>query len=89
QTILVIGASGLGKPVSEVVHRPHIFTRLTGSELASPEAVALAIEKENLGDRIFINQSDLAQENAMILADLMQKPGLVGSIQKGEILCLF
>lgn len=87
QVILVVGATGLGKAVMEVVHRPHIFTALTGSEFATIQAVALALEREDLGDRIFINQADLAPEGALALKMLIQKPCVVGSVSKGVILC--
>ncbi len=89
RVILVVGASGLGKPASEVVHRPHIFTALTGEDVATPEAVSLAIEKEGFGDRIFINQADLAPREAMALGAIMKKTCCVGSVKEGEIQCLF
>ena len=89
RVILVVGASGIGRPVAEAVHRPHIFTALTGGDVATPEAVALAMEKEGLGDRIFINQADIAPAEAVALGALMKKPCCVGSVKKGEIQCLF
>ena len=85
--ILVVGASGIDMAVSEVVHRPHIFTTLTDSQIATAEAVAMVLEKENLGDRIFINQADLAPEKAMRLKTLLSKPCVIGSVMKGDILC--
>ncbi len=87
QVILVVGATGLGKAVTEAVHRPYIFTSLTGSHIATAEAVALALEQENLGDRIFINQADQAPEEAKALKAMLQKPCIVGSVIKGEVLC--
>ncbi len=89
QVILVVGASGLGRPVAEAVHRPHIFTELTGERIATPEAVALAIEKEGYGDKLFINQSDLAPNEAMALKALVKQPCCVGSLKEGDIQCLF
>ena len=87
RVITVVGASGLGKAVDEAVHRPHIFTALTGSCIATPEAVALALEKEKFGDCIFINQADSALQLAMELKALVSKPCCVGSVLKGEIIC--
>lgn len=87
--ILVIGATGIGKPVEEAVHRSEIFTRLTGSLIATAEAVALAVEKEGYGDIVFINQADSAPQEARALSGLLQKPTCVGSVQKGEIICLY
>lgn len=89
RVILVVGATGIGQPVAEAVHRPHIFTALTGETVATPEAVALAMEKEGLGDRLFINQADIAPAEAVALGALMKKPCCVGSVKKGEIQCLF
>ena len=89
RVILVVGASGLGKAVKDVVHRPHIFTALTGSDLATPEAVALGIEKENLGDIILINQADQAPQEARALGALLHKPCCVGSVKEGDIQCLY
>lgn len=89
QVILVVGASGLNKPISESVHRYEIFATLTGSQIATPEAVAMAIEKEALGNRILINQADAAPEAALELAKLLPGPVCVGSVKEGEILCLY
>lgn len=89
QVILVVGASGLGKPVTRVVHRPHIFTSLTGATVATADAVALALEREDLGDRILINQADQSPSAAMALRALIKKPCCVGSVQEGEIICSF
>lgn len=89
RVVLVVGASGMGKAVAEAVHRPHIFTALTGADLATPETVALGIEKENLGDVIFINHADQAPQQARALGALLQKPCCIGSVKKGEIQCLY
>ena len=47
--VWVVGASGLGKPVAEVVHRPEIFCERCGCELtdtATPERVAMVFNAE-------------------------------------------
>lgn len=64
--IWVVGASGLGKPVDEVVHRPEIFCERCGckpTDTATPERVAQALDAElrilNLSTaRIMLNQVD-------------------------------
>lgn len=64
--ILVVGASGLGRPVSEVAHRPTLFCERTGctpNEPASPELVAAELASElECGliapDVILVNQVD-------------------------------
>ena len=89
QVILVVGASGLNRPIGETVHRSEIFYALTGSEIATPEAVAVALQKEHYGNRVFINQADAAPEEAQTLAKLLPSPVCVGSVKEGEILCLY
>lgn len=61
QTVLVIGASGIGARISEKVHRPEIFCILAHcgkEELITCENVSAVINKENLCDTIFVNQID-------------------------------
>lgn len=89
QVITVVGASGLHQPISEAVHRPEIFYQLTGAEIAAPEAVALALQKEALGNRVLINQADTNEEAACALARLLSVPTYIASIQKGEIRCSY
>lgn len=90
QVICVVGASGLGKPVCEVVHRPEIFTRITESDIASPEAVARVLEKEKLHTRVLINQVDTPERETLAreLADCLSCPVVLAALQKGEIICL-
>lgn len=62
--VWVVGASGLGKPVAEVVHRPELFCERCGCEptdIATPERVAQVLNAEmqmlNLNNaRIMLNQ---------------------------------
>ncbi len=89
QVITVVGASGLGQSIYDSVHRPEIFLKLTGSEIASPKAVAEALGKEALGTRILINQVDAAPEAAFALSRLLSGPVLLASVQKGEIICSY
>lgn len=64
--IWVVGASGLGKPVDEVVHRPELFCERCGCEptdIATPERVAQVLNAEmrtlGLGHaRVMLNQVD-------------------------------
>ena len=47
--VWVVGASGLGKPVAEVVHRPELFCERCGckpTDTATPERVAQALDAE-------------------------------------------
>ncbi len=89
QVITVVGASGLNRPIEETVHRPARFFALTGSTVATPEAVALALQTEALGHKLLIHQADTHREEALALAALLPKPLWIGSVQKGDITCLY
>lgn len=87
--ITVVGASGIGKPIEEVVHRSELFYAMTGSPIATAEAVALGLKKEALGDVILINQADTHPNEAAALAAVLPSPVITASIAKGEILCSY
>ena len=71
--VWVVGASGLDKPVDEVVHRPELFRERCDCELtdiATPERVAQALNAElqmlNLNNaRIMLNQVDTLADPTM------------------------
>lgn len=71
--VWVVGASGLGKPVAEVVHRPELFCERCGCELtdtATPERVAQVLNAElrmlNLNNaRVMLNQVDTLSDPTM------------------------
>ena len=71
--IWVVGASGLGKPVDEVVHRPELFCERCGckpTDTATPERVAMVLNAElqmlSLGTaRVILNQVDTLADPAM------------------------
>lgn len=88
RTVLVIGASGLDRPVHAVVHRAEIFCELAGcanDDLATPELVARVANTEALADVAFINQEDVARKAARKLAGLLDITAITGSaaLQKG------
>lgn len=71
--VWVVGASGLGKPVAEVVHRPELFCERCGCEptdAATPEHVAQVLNAElrmlDLNNaRIMLNQVDTLADPAV------------------------
>ena len=71
--VWVVGASGLGKPINEAVHRPELFCERCGCELtdiATPERVAMVLNAElrmlNLNNaRIMLNQVDTLADPTM------------------------
>lgn len=88
RTIVVFGASGLGRPVRDVVHRPELFCELAGcapDDLATPELVARAAGAEALADVALVNQVDVAPDAAHELAALLAMPAYVGSVRAGAI----
>ena len=88
RTIVVFGASGLGHPVSEKVHRPELFCQLAGcapDDLATPELVARAANAEALADVALVNQADVAYESACDLAALLAIPTFAGSLRTGTM----
>ncbi len=87
QSIMLVGASGLGRPIVQAVHRPERFARLAGvsvSDEATPECVARVLLAEGLYTRVFINQFDSAPGPARRLAELLDCPVLAGELQKGS-----
>lgn len=76
--VWVVGASGLGKPVAEVVHRPELFCERCDCEptdIAMPERVAQVLNAEmqmlNLNNaRIMLNQVDTLADST--IADRFQ-----------------
>jgi len=74
QTIQLVGASGFGRPVGEVVHRAELFCKLVGcttDDVCTPELAAEAMAKEHASgivhaDIVVVNQVD--DEGARALA---------------------
>lgn len=71
--VWIVGASGLGKPINEAVHRPELFCERCGCEptdIATPEHVAqvLNAEMQALGlctARVMLNQVDALSDPTM------------------------
>lgn len=92
QVICVVGASGLGRPIEEAVHRPERFCALTGAvpmDPASPELVAQVILAEGLCDTVFLNQIDSPADHptARSFAAALEGSPLhlaAGSLRSGE-----
>lgn len=90
RTVLVVGASGLGRPVCEAVHRPEVFCELAGcapDDPATAQRVARAINAEALADVALVNQADApgALGAARELGVLLDVPALVGSLRTGDV----
>ena len=91
QTICVVGASGFGRAIVEVAHRPERYAALaktTVDAMTTPETEVAVLLAERLHDRIFVNQVETAEEleYAQALAKRLACPVLAGSLWKGEYL---
>ena len=76
RTVCVVGASGFGKPVEQVVHRPELFCARTGarmSDIVTPELAAQGIIAENLTDTVVLNQAEtVSPETAKRFTETLQ-----------------
>lgn len=93
QTILVIGADGIGRHINEICHRPEIYARLAGvkqDEEVTAETIAKVIEEERLGTKLFINKVENVElwTEAKRISELVKLPTIAGSLRNGEYKCL-
>ena len=89
RVLCVVGASGFGRSIAQVPHRPERYARLAGvseTALATPRTEAAVLKAEGLGDLVFVNQAESsgAMADARALAELLEKPVLAGSLWRGE-----
>ncbi len=88
RTICVVGMSGLGRRVSETVHRPELFAPCDVP--VTEELLASVLNREALADVYFLNQCDICgMERARKLAALLDRPSACGSIREGTAVCLW
>lgn len=90
QSVLVVGASGFGRPVREAVHRPERFCELAGcspEDEATAEAVAAVIRAEGLASRVVVNQceGEGALACARRLEALLDVPVTAGSLREERL----
>ena len=77
-TVCLVGASGFGRPVSEVCHCPELFASLAGitpDALVSEEHIAAVLNREALADCYLVNQTDVLPdpERARLLCSLISR----------------
>ena len=94
QTILVVGASGFGRPMCQTVHRAPIAAQALGvteDTIVTPELWARFVEQERLHTRVLVNQADVPQGRALArrLAAGLRCPVCAAALQKEWIECLF
>ena len=93
QTILVVGASGFGRPMRESVHRAPIAAQALGVDedtIVSPELWAKFLNLEALHTRVLVNQAENEQEQkaAKTLAAGLSCPVCMAALQKEWVECL-
>ena len=93
QTILVVGASGFGRPMRESVHRAPIAAQALGvneDTVVSPELWAKFLNLEALHTRVLVNQAETEQEQkaAKALAAGLSCPVCMAALQKEWVECL-
>ena len=93
QTILVLGVSGLGRPIVEAAHRPALYAEKLGvpeDAIVTPELVARLLEREALHTRVLVNQVETEHELALArkLAGYLHCPVAAGALQKENVICL-
>lgn len=93
RVLLVVGASGFGRPVREAAHRPGRYAQLAGCDIetaVTPEIAARVLRAEGLGDLVLANQAETpeAREMARKMAESLPLPVWAGSLRRGEIVCV-
>lgn len=93
QTVALVGASGLGRPVRDAVHRWERFCELTGAHPEAPvtaENLSCLLTAEGLGGKVFVNQAEApgALAAARRLAEIFPRPVYAGSLRGGTWTCL-
>ncbi len=91
--ILVLGASGFGRPIAEAAHRPERYAALCGcspEDIVTPRRAARVVAAMPRYDALFVNQVETleAAERARELAGLVAAPVFAGSLREGRFQCL-
>ena len=93
RVVMVVGADGFGRTVREVCHRPERYAELCGAgedAVVTPELAARVLLAEGIGDRVYVNKVESAEdyENAAALASRLSCPVVSGSLHRGVYTCL-
>ena len=88
QRLLVVGASGFGRPIEAAAHRPERYAALVGAVLAdpvTPQTQAAVMLAETLHDGVYVNQVETpaAWAAAEELARRLDCPVTAGSLHQG------
>ena len=88
RVVLVLGASGFGRPIAESCHRPELYAERAGvsaDAAVTPELAARVITAEGFGDRVYVNQVETAAgyADAEALSRRLSCPVAAGSLHSG------
>ncbi|MDD3400088.1 MAG: selenium cofactor biosynthesis protein YqeC [Eubacteriales bacterium] len=93
KTVLVVGASGFGKPIGQIAHRAEQYCWLSNSkptDSVTPDNLAAVFNKEGLADCVFVNQVETAAQREQVyrLKELIFTPVFMGELQKEVWTCV-
>ncbi|MBE7003075.1 MAG: putative selenium-dependent hydroxylase accessory protein YqeC [Ruminococcaceae bacterium] len=93
RVVLVVGADGFGRRISDVCHRPGLYAERAGvspDDTVTPELAARVIRAEGFGDRVLVNKVESAGDYAAAeeLSKRLSCPVTAGSLHKGVYVCL-
>lgn len=93
KTVLVVGASGFGKPIGQIAHRAEQYCWLSNSkptDSVTPDNLAAVLNKEGLADCVFVNQVETAAQREQVykLKELIFTPVFMGELQKEVWTCV-
>lgn len=93
RVVQVVGMDGMGKPIRAVCHRSERYAALAGVDEdapVTPQLAARVLTAEGLGDRVYLNKVESADdyEHACALARALRCPVVAGSLQQGVYVCL-
>ena len=93
KTLLVVGASGFGKPIGAAAHRAEQFAKLCGADLQTPitaPLLARVLLAEGGFDAVVVNQAadGPALEEAARLAALLPVPVFAGEVRQDRLVRL-
>ena len=79
RVVQVVGASGIGGSIDEVVHRPAIFRAVLQDKVSNrvtPDMIGKVIKKEGHADVIFLNQTDALSDPVAAAAEIEKSAGI-------------
>lgn len=88
--LCLVGLTGFGKPISQVVHRKERFAQLCGAQIedaVTPELVAQVLQAEKFCTQVICNQADTIELQGLgqQLAQLLDVPTHVVALKRRKV----